>query len=287
MTRIAIDWDGTAASDGRIDEDVLVTLSAARFIDDHRVQIPDGIDEADRDRVEETLRALGSTRSRRSGNHAFPPSIDARSAIERALATGTTKLEAIHLIGMVETPAALAQWLVRLADVRPRHSALEPSAGSGRIVDAMLSAGAVVSAVERREDRRAELTRIAGPIFVTEVGDFMQYKCPRDFFGDDPATASSALGYDRVVMHPPIRASGAGDHLDHVRRAHRMLGPGGVLVAILPASTLIRLDDRHAEFRAWCREIGAAVAQLPDGSLRESGTDMRVIAIRVEAPRRR
>lgn len=110
-----------------------------------------------------------------------------------------------------ETPAwcvrAILPHLPRLPGLR----ILEPSAGRGAIVTALLDAGAErsrVVAVEKDKDRA-----LLGPV-PTMAGDFL--------------LAATAVKYDLVVMNPPFSAA-----QEHVTHAISMLAPGGQVAALL------------------------------------------------------
>jgi predicted RNA methylase len=168
-------------------------------------------------------------------------------------------------VGWYPSPPSFARWLVALAGVMPGHEVLEPSAGEGAIVEALVAVGARVHAVERNGPRRAYMMRRAWPdVVVLHYEDFLEM--PRGSF-------------DRAVMNPPFARSGLGDHLDHVQHAYGMLRTGGELVAALPITAYRDPDERAFEFRDWAAHLGGewlAVSDQPFAA--------KVIVLRITRP---
>lgn len=261
-----------------LDQETLGILSALEFPEIDLARIVQPLDRRTYQRVDQAIRALGGAWSRRRRAHVFDG--DARSRIDVAITTRSVTTDAE--LGHFPTPDPLAAWLVRHAGVRPGESALEPSAGSGAIVSALLAAGAHVTAIERdprrREAIRSEAPLLRGTLLVPDVDDFLTYGGVSAGMG---GVAINPPPFRRVVMNPPFCRSGIGDHLDHVRRALGMLAPDGILVSVLPSSLRFRRDRRYAELRELCEARGT-ITDLPDGSFRPSGTDVSTVAIRIE-----
>lgn len=112
------------------------------------------------------------------------------------------------------TPTDLAARMVELADIEPGMRVLEPSAGTGRILD-QLPAGCDVVAVEVNPKLGGMLNANGRAIV---IGDFL--KCTPDALWGD---------FDRVVMNPPF---GQAADIKHITTALDFLRPGGKLVAI-------------------------------------------------------
>lgn len=223
--------------------------------------------------VNKVLEALGGKWERSAQSHIFDGDPTAR--IELVLVTG--EVTTAKDIGFFPTPVALARQLVEMAEVRPGMTCLEPSAGTGRIVDALLAVGASVVAIERDDKMRQALTNRAmdqpfpHQLWVASLErDFMHATLAQNHF-------------DRVVMNPPFIKCGEGDHIDHVRHAFGMLKPGGILVAVLPAGVWFRQDKRHAAFRAWLEDSNHiyGLNSLPEGSFKESGTMVNTYVLKV------
>lgn len=257
----------------QISNEVLAVLSTLT-IDGLNVKIEQQLDRKLYTKVNEVLEACGGKWNRKAKAHVFP--CDAYLRIEEAIVTG--EVQTHKDIGFFPTPPALAKRLVAMADVRPGMTALEPSAGTGRIVEALLAAGARVTIVERDvkmlNDLIAKVRCMGKEVFYATVDDFMDYR------PSHCVTPELKGPFDRVVMNPPFLRSGLGDHLDHVRHAYGMLAPKGVLVSVLPAGVTFRGDARYKEFRRWATTHGD-VKELPDGSFEESGTSVRTVVVRL------
>jgi 16S rRNA G1207 methylase RsmC len=109
-----------------------------------------------------------------------------------------------------------------LAEVEPGHRVLEPSAGTGNLIDAIRKVQhpghlvAVELNVELAERLRAKYQ--PGDATVKQA-DFLE--CNGD------------LGpFDRIVMNPPFKD---GADIRHIEHARGLLAPGGRLVALCAA----------------------------------------------------
>jgi predicted RNA methylase len=173
--------------------------------------------------------------------------------------------------GFVRTPAPLADDLVsghRDIGSTPRGALwLEPSAGDGRIVRAIIEndRDAHVIAVEPNEERADALDALAAehPGRVTVV---------RARF-EDYADRHTGEPFDAVVMNPPWGDSSRDlVWIDHVRRAWDMLRPGALLVSIVPPSYATSGFRAQRDFRAWAESHGATFERLDGQPFAESGT---------------
>ncbi|MCC6229060.1 MAG: hypothetical protein IT432_07535, partial [Phycisphaerales bacterium] len=164
---------------------------------------------------------------------------DAIREMERGLIGKTVGID------FFPTPPALATEIVEKADIEPGMKVLEPSAGNGRIADAIKAAGVVPDVAEVSPDLRAILEKKGYPL---EGRDFME-------FNPGPV-------YDRIVMNPPF--SNRMD-VEHVRHAYDLLKPGGRIVAIMSEGPFFGQDKKASGFRDWLDTVGTS-EQLPEGS---------------------
>lgn len=205
--------------------------------------------------VDKALKALGGKWDRRAGAHVFPRPIE--DELAAALGTGLI-VDRKKTLEQFFTPSALAERLCELADVGSGDHVLEPSAGSGNLVNAALARGAMVTAVEIDELLCRDLMAVG------HHGDVFTFRA--DFLTWRPA---SALSIDKVLMNPPFSA---GKDVAHVRHAWELLGADGTLAAIMGEHAFFADDRASIAFRDFLQEIGATVERIEAGAFKESGT---------------
>lgn len=217
-------------------------------------------------KINKALEALGGEWQRKAQAHVFKS--DVRPALKALLESGTVLSDADY--GFFETPPKLAAELVSWADVRPDHLALEPSAGFGRIVDALLEAGARVRIFERHPERRRHLDTRYARDHAVAIG-----------LNDDFMACQFSPAFDRVVMNPPFERQA---DIDHVLHAWRCVKPGGRLVSIMAAGTLFRQDRKAKEFRAFLESEPAKSTATgnPGDAFKASGTLVRTITVVID-----
>lgn len=176
------------------------------------------------------------------------------AAMKAALKNGPAPIVAVpHLF---PTPQAIAARMIDEAAIEPGMCVLEPSAGTGNLVKAVLdSVDTEVLAYEINQGLCSHLERTF-PDYKLQVRcrDFLEVT---DFVGQ----------YPRVVMNPPFDN---GADIKHIRHAMKFLAPGGRLVALCAAGS------RQQRFAA---EIGASFDVLPAGSFADAGTGVNVAMI--------
>ena len=202
--------------------------------------------------VDKVLTALGGKWDRRQGGHVFP--FDPAEHIARALGTG----EAVHrknTLQFFQTPAALAERMARMAGIERGDLVLEPEAGHGRLVAPALALGARVIAIEIDPVNVATLKALTTEVVIQ--ADFLVW------------APDQQPRFDVALMNPPFTA---GQDIDHIRAAWRLLAPGGRLVSICSESSFASRTRKAQDFRDWASSIGAEVEVLPAGTFSESGT---------------
>lgn len=219
--------------------------------------------------LDKVLKAMGGKWHRGYRGHIFTDdaNTDPSEAIEQVALTGeyTDKKQALQFF---ETPEPLAEELVAAAEIQNEHRVLEPSAGRGRIVRAILRAvpKCAVYAVEIDVDNihktKPPFAHVVIPL------DFMTWN------GYVPRESSPVL-FDRVVANPPFAKR---QDVDHVTRAFSMLRPGGRLVSVVSGSALRRIDKKGEAFKALVERCGRSY-DLPEGTFRESGTIVRASVV--------
>lgn len=147
------------------------------------------------------------------------------------------------------TPDDIAAELVELAGVHRGMVCLEPSAGDGAIVRAVVEAGGIVTAVE------------ADPVAYAEISAHCDARAG-DFLSVD--SGPGGLGtFDRVVMNPPFSRD---QDTRHVCHAFTFLKPGGKLVAIVGSYALNGRTEDRRRLQDLIRAHGRLVRELPPGT---------------------
>lgn len=163
-----------------------------------------------------------------------------------------TAPRAVSAYQLFQTPPEIAARLVSLLDLKPGQRVLEPSAGLGRILDAIPRDCETV-AVEIAPQITAEIYH-SNRVNVRIL--------QRDFLTVTPAE----LGlFDAVAMNPPFHMRSDIRHIEHARQ---FLKPGGRLAALC-----MDTEHRHGAFR--CK--ADVWEPLPEGTFRESGTGVGVV----------
>jgi 16S rRNA A1518/A1519 N6-dimethyltransferase RsmA/KsgA/DIM1 with predicted DNA glycosylase/AP lyase activity len=155
----------------------------------------------------------------------------------------------------------LAAELVALLDLQPGARVLEPSAGLGRLLDALApKAPSAVVAVEIAP-------ACAGVLFQQDRAGISIRQA--DFLKLAPAE----LGlFDAIVMNPPFHAR---TDIRHILHAMKFLKPGGRLAAICMAGNSRELALRHFA-KSWI--------PLPPGAFRAEGTNTPTVMLRIDQP---
>lgn len=206
------------------------------------------------------------------------------------------------------TPQGISDQMIEAADLSPKMSVLEPSAGMGHLADRIRAAGVEPDVIEMSSDRR-ELLEEKGYTLLP-VNDFLDLK-PREFFtyGDvfraqdgteGIMRGSGGIGSQRVRLEDEqgnelglynrdeltgVRHRGADSGYDriimnppfsnrrdaeHVRHAFTLLKPGGRIVAIMGEGVFFGQDKKAQEFREWLDSVGGTSEKLPEGSFMDS-----------------
>jgi hypothetical protein len=163
------------------------------------------------------------------------------------------------------TPTELADRLVELAEIKPEHSVLEPSAGQGAIVNAIhkIYPEKVVFCCETMPVNISILSKLRNLTFV----------------GEDFLFAPDALRFDRIIANPPF--SGNQD-IDHIRKMYHHLAKNGRLVSIASMHWRSSSNRKETEFKEWLKQLDANVEIIPERSFKESGTLVGGVIITID-----
>jgi predicted RNA methylase len=195
-----------------------------------------------------------------------------RTDIEAMRASVNAGVQVVTAPQLFPTPPHLAARMVDLAGLAIGMRVLEPSAGTGRLLEALpgiVPFGPVrqtalqVVAVEVNVALAARLA-CSGLAGTVRCADFLQ--CSADA-GD--------LGlFDAVVMNPPF---GQGADIAHITHALTMLKPGGRLVALCANG-----PRQNASLRPMVEARGGDWEDLPAETFKDEGTGVRVALITMQ-----
>ncbi len=195
------------------------------------------------------------------------PRPDAEPAFDAMKAQLTAGVKVAVVRQLFPTPPEIADRMMEVAEIEPGDRVLEPSAGTGCLLDPLFSADGTdwrlgrngqLVAIEINRDLADALRRqyVAADV---RQGDFLQ--C-------DPAELGT---FDVILMNPPFENAADIKHIEHARK---FLRPGGRLVAICA-------DGPRQRERLMPH---AAVWKPQDGTaFKEQGTSVRTVLLVLHA----
>lgn len=147
--------------------------------------------------------------------------------------------------------------MVFLADIRPSHSILEPSAGQGAIVNAIHNQyrTMIVDYCELMPENQQVLSSIPYSTFICD--DFL--KISKDWHG----------AFDRIIANPPFSKN---QDCQHIYKMYECLKPGGRLVSIASKHWQLSENKKEKEFRKWIKLVKADINDIEAGEFKDSGT---------------
>ena len=161
-----------------------------------------------------------------------------------------------------ETPADISRKLaVRLGDVEPPHRILEPSAGRGALVKAVLEEWPeqIVDCYELMEENREELAKIPNARLLGS--DFMEAEVGM---------------YDKIIANPPFANN---QDIIHVTKMWEHLGDGGQMAVIMSRHWQFANDKPSKTFRSFVESVDHDVTILPKGTFKSSGTNVESVML--------
>lgn len=163
------------------------------------------------------------------------------------------------------TPPEVADWLVMLAGgVHEDEKVLEPSAGTGAIIDAIHRScnDLVVDCFELMPENKELLSK----------------KSNINILGDDFTKYDLGL-YDKIIANPPFSKN---QDIRHVKRMYEHLNNGGTVAAIMSCHWKIASEKECADFREWLKDVHAKICDIEEGSFKQSGTGIETTAVIIQ-----
>lgn len=239
----------------KINQNVLEILSNA-VVKDNTLTLQGQLDRKEYQDVAKVIELLGGKWNKSQKCHVFPG--EAEELVDTAILTGevTDKKKEFQFFS---TPPELAKRVVEWAEIESMHSVLEPSAGTGALVNQMTCGD--VDCLELMTENFRSL--IAQGYAVANV-DFL--------------TIAPKEQYDRVIMNPPFCK---GQDIAHVTHALKFLRPGGILVAILSPGFTFRKEKKYQEFNDLLDHHTSEWKPIEEGAFKSSGTLVNTVMLKV------
>lgn len=258
-----------------LDTEVIDVLKKAIFTEDS-IELPPALEKSLYEKVNKAIEKVGGHWEKKRKAHVFGQDPAALFDIDK----GELKGEEINIEGMkaalkagvkvvsapqlFPTPPEIAERMATLAGIEPDSLVLEPSAGTGNLLKAILQNENVrrVVAIEMNYNLAEILAQQFGQDSrVTLIrGDFLDHTKESIDFKHPEAVR----GFDRIIMNPPFEK---GQDVKHIKHALTTLKPGGRLVA---------LCANGPRQREALKDIADYWEDLPAGSFKEAGTGVNV-----------
>ena len=203
-----------------------------------------------------------------------PEAAEEAAEFDALKATLKAGVKVVSVPQLFPTPPELARRMAAEAGELAGLRVLEPSAGTGNIVRAIIdhATGADcvrITAVEINynlvsllEQQRNRTVYANGDNFEIRQADFLE--CNGD------------LGkFDRVIMNPPFER---GSDIEHIKHAVKFLKPGGRIVAICAGG-----PRQERELKPLAEDSGGIWEPLEPGTFKDSGTGVNTVLLTIEA----
>lgn len=152
------------------------------------------------------------------------------------------------------TPDALADELVRLAELKPGDTILEPSAGQG----------AIIKAINKVCDIVPDCFELMGVNRIVLNKSELRFNLIGEDFFDH-----RGKGYTKIIANPPFSKN---QDIDHLKEMYNCLLPSGRLVCITSESWVNGSQRKQMDFINWLTDLNAEVLDIEKGAFKESGT---------------
>lgn len=163
------------------------------------------------------------------------------------------------------TPPDLARKLVDMADLKPWHKVLEPSAGQGAICDLIRGINIYSLAIVELSPENRKILEKKG-YCLERQHDFMRHD-------------KVSLGeFDRIIANPPFTKN---QDIDHIQHMYKFLVHGGKLVSMASPSWRTGSQKKQVAFREWLESVDAIVTDVDAGAFKSSGTQIATVIIEI------
>lgn len=245
-------------------------------ITDSTVALDHQVDRKTYKLVNEVLSNLGGKWSRSKKAHYFQNQ-NAKEVIRQALKDRSvldlSKQE--KLLGFFQTPKPIAAKMIHLAKLSKDHLILEPSAGQGRIIEAITNVG-----IDPDNIWACEILPKNQQFILGRWPNLKSHFWPNFL---EPPIIRRNKKFARIIMNPPFNNKADIDHVSKAYNDH--LVEGGILVAIMSSSVLTNGDSKTLTFRNKILKPNLIKQiELGLGAFKESGTLVNAIMIAIHKP---
>ena len=163
------------------------------------------------------------------------------------------------------TPSDVADLMVAKLEIQPYEKILEPSAGNGALINAVrrLYNDITVDCYELNPLNRKVLEKMANV----------------NVLGDDFTKHLDNEEYDVIIANPPFSKN---QDIIHLMKMWDNLRYGGRIACITSTHWMFSNDKKSTEFRDWILGKYTFQHEFPNGTFKESGTDIATILLILE-----
>jgi hypothetical protein len=160
-----------------------------------------------------------------------------------------------------ETPEELAKKMIRLADIKPSDTILEPSAGRGAILD-LIPKGPKIFACEMFS-HNLSILKAKGYKVISQ--DFL--------------TLPNKPRYTKIIANPPFTK---GLDIMHIMKMYEVLQTGGRIVTLASPGWVFNQNKKAQAFRDFLDKVHAKVEYVDRDTFKESGTSIHTTLIVID-----
>lgn len=266
----------TARTAHKIPDHVAAILRAADIggPNDTHLKITQQLDPKTYKECAKILEAIGGKWNRSAQATIFTKPV--RDVLSEALDNGEV-VNKKNLLQAFYTPMAAADLLIEAACLEGGSKILEPSAGSGALIDACIRDGShtILRNITAIEMDREAFTALDA----TYNADRCLLECVCQDFLD--LSVAKTPYFDRVIMNPPFSN---GQDAKHILHALKFLKPGGILVAIVSSAFVTKQTGAYRAMHAAIHDYGYEWIALPEESFKESGTNIATGILKLIKP---
>lgn len=226
--------------------------------------------------VDTVLREIGGKWNRKVKAHIFdqPPRVT-EDRLDGVILSG--EIAPLRKNGFFPTPRVLAATMATQLRVKQGQRILEPSAGAGSLVDAVLAVlgSPRIDTTIRVLELNMELAQNLANKYADQPTVFVNPVDCLTWYLD-----ARVYAYDRIIMNPPFENRADAKHVLH---AFSLLKPSGRLVAIMSASVTYRREGEYQQVRDLIETCGT-VETLPPATFKESGTMVNTVLVVLDKP---